>query len=86
MLKIGRTTGVEITSQMHRENDEAVRTMQSKHGLQVHAMTPEMQEKWEELAQRIRPAIRGKMVPEAMFDRVLKILGEYRSSHINKKP
>ena len=34
----------------------------------------------EKFAESIHPAIRGKLVPEAMFDRVLKLLEEYRSS------
>jgi TRAP-type C4-dicarboxylate transport system substrate-binding protein len=86
MLKTGREAGLEITAQTRRENQEAVQTMQNKHGLIVHTMTPEMQEKWEELAESLRPAIRGKLVPEAMFDRVLKLLEEYRNSHNDKNP
>ena len=86
LSETGRDAGLEITSQTRRENDEAVRTMQSKHGLIVHTMTPEMQEEWEKFAESLRPAIRGKMVPEAMFDRVLKLLEEYRSSQKDNKP
>jgi len=86
LLETGRDAGIKITAQTRRENEEAVRTMQNKHGLQVHSMTPEMKEKWEQFADRIRPAIRGKLVPEAMFDRVLDLLGKYRSSHNDNKP
>jgi len=86
LLKTGRETGVEITAQSRRENAEAVRTMQDKHGLKVQAMTPEMTAKWEQLAESLRPAIRGKLVPAAMFDRVIDLLTKYRSSHNDRKP
>jgi len=80
LSETGRDAGVKITGQTRRENAEAVRTMQNKHGLIVHSITPEMEEEWEKFAESIHPAIRGKLVPEAMFDRVLKLLEEYRSS------
>ncbi len=80
LRETGRNAGLEITLQTRRENLEAVRTMQNKHGLKVHSMTPEMEEKWEQFALELRPAIRGKLVPEAMFDRVLDLLEKYRNS------
>jgi len=86
LSETGREAGVKITSQTRRENAEAVRTMQNKHGLKVQAMTPAMEEKWEKFAESIRPAIRGKLVPEAIFDRVLRLLEEYRSSQNDNKP
>lgn len=86
LSETGLDAGLKITSQTRRENAEAVRTMQSKHGLKVQAMTPEMEEEWEKFAESIHPAIRGKLVPEAMFDRVLKLLDEYRGSQKNNKP
>ncbi len=86
MLETGREAGLKITSQLRRENDEAVRTMQNKHGLKVHVMTPEMQEKWEQFAESLHAAIRGKLVPEDIFDRVLDLLEKYRGSHKDNKP
>jgi TRAP-type C4-dicarboxylate transport system substrate-binding protein len=86
MLETGREAGLKITSKTRQENDEAVITMQNKHGLQVLPVTPEMDEKWQQLAITLRPAIRGKLVPEAMFDRVLHLLEQYRKSRNSIAP
>jgi TRAP-type transport system periplasmic protein len=58
---------------------EAVEAMK-KRGLQVHALTPELETEWRQLAEGIYPKIRGGMVPADMFDAVQQALAEHRGS------
>jgi TRAP-type C4-dicarboxylate transport system substrate-binding protein len=65
----------------HREvqDEESIRAMQ-KRGLQVKAMTPELEKAWREVAERAWPMVRGNMVPAETFDRVRALLAEYRGA------
>lgn len=65
----------------HRETSdvEAVEAMK-KRGLRVHALTPQLEAEWRELAQAAYPGIRGGMVPADMFDAVASALAEHRAA------
>ena len=43
-------------------------------------MTPEVETEWRRVAEEVYPKIRGNMVPAAMFDKVQRLLAEYRAS------
>jgi TRAP-type C4-dicarboxylate transport system substrate-binding protein len=68
------------TLRAHRvEQDEgSIKAMQAR-GLEVHEMTPELEQAWRSLAQKAWPHVRGRMVPAETFDRVQALLAEYRS-------
>jgi TRAP-type transport system periplasmic protein len=70
--------GKQIQARSRQESDEAVAAMQ-KRGLQVHALTPEAEAEWVKLAETVYPQIRGKMVPEDIFDEVQRLLAQYRA-------
>lgn len=70
--------GKQIQARSRRESDEAVTAMQ-KRGLQVHTLTPEVEVEWRKLAETVYPRIRGKMVPEDIFDEVQRLLAQYRA-------
>lgn len=57
---------------------EAVEAMK-KRGLQVHALTPELEGEWRRLVEGAYPRIRGGMVPADLFDAVQQVLTEHRS-------
>jgi TRAP-type transport system periplasmic protein len=60
------------------EDAAAVAAMQ-KHGLQVHSLTPQMQEEWQRFAQDVLwPKIRGPIVPADYFDEAQRLVLEYR--------
>ena len=61
------------------QDDESVRAMQAR-GLNVRAMTPELERAWRGVAERSWPEVRGTMVPAETFDRVRALLAEYRRS------
>ena len=58
---------------------EAIEAMR-KRGLQVHAVSPELEAEWRQLAESLYPRIRGSMVPADMFDAVQAALAEYRGA------
>ncbi len=78
LLKSAADMGRRIKESSRRENDEAVRAMERKHGLQVHAVTPATERAWIAAAAATYPKIRGSIVPADLFDSVQSILKEYR--------
>ena len=72
--------GEKIRATGRRENEEAVRAMQT-HGLQVHTLTPEAETEWRQFAAQLRPMIRGAVVPVEIFDAVEKHLREFRAAN-----
>lgn len=61
------------------ESDEAVRAMQQR-GLTVLRLPPAAEAEWRAMSERLYPQIRGQRVPADMFDEVVRLLAEYRSS------
>ena len=74
----GLKAGAQMRTKARQEVDEAVEAMK-KRGLQVHTPTPEQMKEWTELADRLYPRIRGKMVPAETFDEVFALLKAYRA-------
>jgi TRAP-type C4-dicarboxylate transport system substrate-binding protein len=59
--------------------DAAAVTAMQKHGMQVHAVSPEMEREWDQFAQTVLwPKIRGNIVDAAAFDEVQRLTQEYR--------
>jgi TRAP-type C4-dicarboxylate transport system substrate-binding protein len=74
----GLKAGTQMRTKARQEVDEAVEAMK-KRGLQVHTPTPEQMKEWTELADKLYPRIRGKMVPAETFDEVFALLKAYRA-------
>lgn len=75
----GQKAGTQIRQRARQEVDEAVEAMK-KRGLAVNKPNAEQLQEWNELAERLYPKIRGKLVPAATFDEVVGHLKTYRSS------
>jgi TRAP-type C4-dicarboxylate transport system substrate-binding protein len=73
--------GIAFTKNSRAQNDQMVTTMKKKSALIVHAVTPEIEAEWRDLAKSIYPKIRGSIVPADMFDRVTALLDEYRAAN-----
>jgi len=65
-----------LSRRQQRESVEAMR----KRGLTVHPVSPEIEAEWRAMAEALYPKIRGRMVPEALFDEVQRLLREYRAA------
>jgi TRAP-type C4-dicarboxylate transport system substrate-binding protein len=80
LLKAAQEAGDWMKETSRAESDQAVQAMASKHGLVVHRSTPQIEAEWQAVAKEVSPKIRGGIVPEDMYDRVMKLLDEYRAA------
>jgi TRAP-type C4-dicarboxylate transport system substrate-binding protein len=78
MAQAAEECGRQFQSRGREENQEAVDAMK-KRGLQVHTITLEQEMQWQQFAQTLYPALRGRIVPADMFDEVVQLLAEYRA-------
>lgn len=72
MLAVTRDIGVEHQARNRAEVEIAIEVMQG-HGLKVHRQSPQEYERWAELVKKWYPNIRGNIVSEAMFDKVMEL-------------
>ncbi len=79
LRKAATETGRLIKAGGRRESVESVEAMR-KRGLRVHAVTPEVGAEWRQVVEAAYPKIRGVIVPEDMFDEVVKQLKAYRAA------
>jgi TRAP-type C4-dicarboxylate transport system substrate-binding protein len=74
----GAKAGVQLRAKARQEVDEAVEAMK-KRGLTVNKPNAEQAKEWNDLADKLYPRIRGKMVPADTFDEVVGHLKTYRA-------
>jgi len=79
MLKIAAETGQQVKAAGRAESEAAVAAM-VKRGLKVQKLTPEADEEWRAVIDKLRDHIRGKIVPADMFDEAQRSLHEFRSA------
>jgi TRAP-type C4-dicarboxylate transport system substrate-binding protein len=85
LRKAAAEAGALIKADGRRESVESVAAMQ-KRGLQVHAVTPEVDAEWRRAVEAAHPKIRGPIVPAEIFDEVVKELRAYRAARPGEKP
>lgn len=78
LVATAATAGKEIKASGRKEMTESVAAME-KRGLKVTKITPEIEAEWRAAAESVYPQVRGKIVPEDIFDETLKFLKEYRA-------
>lgn len=78
LLAAAVTAGQEIKANGRKESEESVKAMEQR-GLKVTKVTPELEAEWRATAETVYPKIRGKLVPEDVFDETLRLIHEYRS-------
>jgi TRAP-type C4-dicarboxylate transport system substrate-binding protein len=79
LKKAAEEAGAQIRARGRQEAEESVQTM-VKRGLKTHPATPEVEAEWRRLASDLYPKIRGNMVPAEMFDKVQRLLADYRAA------
>lgn len=79
LLRSAETIGRRIKAVSREESTGAVRAMERKHGLQVHRVAPETEKVWRAAAESVYPKIRGRIIPADLFDKLQRLLKEYRS-------
>ena len=78
MEKIARKIGDGFQNKNRHETDKAVQVMQ-EYGLKVNTPSSEQVDKWEALIQGMYPDIRGSLIDEKAFDRLMEIKKEMGS-------
>ncbi len=77
ILSASREAELELTNEIRGLDDKAIEVM-TEHGLVVHKVSDEELVAWREIAETVYPYIRGSLVPEAAFDRAIKLRDEFR--------
>ncbi len=79
LVEIARETGKRLTGEVRRLEKEAIDAM-VKRGVKIVKPSPEEEQQWRQIAEKMYPRIRGEVVPADYFDEVLKLRDEYRKS------
>ena len=58
------------------ETNKAIDVMK-EYGLTVNTPTPDQVKKWEDLIERMYPDLRGSLIDEVTFDRLMENIKEY---------
>jgi TRAP-type transport system periplasmic protein len=78
LLKAARAAAERSRAQIRKMGDDAVAEMQ-KRGLNVVKLDAPVRAKWQSEAEAAYPKIRGRLVPEELFDEVVRLHKEFRS-------
>ena len=79
LVEAAARAGKEIQVSSRKESELAVAAMK-KRGLKVHEITPEVEAKWRAAAEQLYPEIRGRLVPQDIFDEVQRQVKNYRNA------
>jgi TRAP-type C4-dicarboxylate transport system substrate-binding protein len=79
LLAAAAEAGRRVKAEGRAENDRAVQAM-VKRGLQVHKVTPAIEQEWRAEANKAQDLLRGEIVPVDVYDEVQRLLREYRAA------
>jgi TRAP-type C4-dicarboxylate transport system substrate-binding protein len=85
LLEAATETGKQNKEKGRSESDKAVAVMKQR-GLKVQTVSAELEAEWRRTAELAYPKIRGIVVPEEIFDRVVQLLRERRAAEGGAKP
>ena len=80
LMTSATAAGKQIQDASRRENDEALETLKTKLKVEVHSLSPQLQQEWRTFAESVYPRIRGTLVPADVFDEARRLVNEYRAS------
>jgi len=78
LLEIGEDYGERTRKDVRKQNEDAIEQMK-KRGLTINQPTDI--EEWRRVAERAHEVVRGKVVPTAIYDEVVRLRDEYRAQH-----
>ena len=78
MLSVAKSIGDGFQQKNRYDSDKSVEVMK-KYGLKVNTPTPEQVKIWDELINSMAPDIRGSLIEENAFDRLMEIKKEMES-------
>jgi TRAP-type transport system periplasmic protein len=78
VMRAAAEAGAKLRAHRDMRDEDIIRALQQR-GLNVVSPTPDVERAWQELARRAwQDGVRGGMVPADMFDKVERLLAEYR--------
>ncbi len=80
-IEVAKKAGKAMKENARRESNSSVDAMVEKWGLKVHQVSPEENAQWIQVAERLYPKIRGRMVPAEIFDEVVALLSDRREQY-----
>ncbi len=78
MLDIAQNMGNNFQKKNRHETNKAIDVMK-EYGLTVNTPMPDQVKKWEDLIERMYPDLRGSLIDEVTFDRLMEIIKEMDS-------
>ena len=78
LLEIGEEYGERTRVDVRKQNEDAIQQMK-KRGLTINQ--PADIGEWRKVAEQAHEVIRGKIVPAALYDEVVRLRDEYRAQH-----
>ncbi len=81
LLEAARVAGQQRRGEIRKLGDDAIVEMQ-KRGLEVIHLDADMIAEWRSEAEAAYPRLRGGLVPADLFDEVVRLRNEYRSSQV----
>lgn len=77
MLDSAHRVGKRFRTEIRKQDEQAIEVMK-EHGLVVHHVDESEHEQWKKTVENAYPFIRGRIVPEDLFDEVLRLMEEFR--------
>ncbi len=77
-LKLARAASGRVRAEIRKMGDDAVLEMQ-KRGLNLVRLTPAEQAEWRKEAEAAYPKLRGRIIPEDLFDEAVRLHNEFRA-------
>ena len=85
LLSLCDKAAVDIRAEGRRFHKEALATLRKGPKTQVHTLTAEERRQWDALAVELGPKVRGKLVPDQIYDEVQQLLKEFRAPQTASK-
>jgi len=79
LRKTSADTAREVQSRSRAEADEAIAAMQKRSKLEVHEVSPALEDEWRKFCETVYPKMKNTMVPADVFDKAVALVAEYRS-------
>jgi TRAP-type C4-dicarboxylate transport system substrate-binding protein len=81
LRKTGTGTAAEIQARSRAEADEAITAMIKRSKLEVHEVSPALEDEWRKFCETVYPKMKNTMVPADVFDKAVALVAEYRAQH-----
>jgi TRAP-type C4-dicarboxylate transport system substrate-binding protein len=79
LMQAATQAGDTLRAQRNTRDEEIIKALESR-GLKVLPNSPDIDKAWRDFARASWPKVRGSMVPAEMFDRVERLLAEFRGA------